>query len=69
MTRTETNSRTASSRPRTALRVSSPTYAKIAPKAKGQLSLKDLRADALPRFVKAIGRHRHHERETDPPGV
>ncbi len=35
------------------LRVSSPTYAKIAPKAKGQLSLKDLRADALPRFFKA----------------
>ncbi len=35
------------------LRVSSPTYAKLAPKAKGQLSLKDLRPDALPRFFKA----------------
>jgi catalase len=26
-------------------------------------------AKALPVFVKAIARHRHHERETDPPGV
>jgi catalase len=24
---------------------------------------------ALPEFVKAIGRHRHHEREMDPPEV
>ncbi len=26
-------------------------------------------ADALPRFIKAIARHRHHEREMDPPAV
>jgi catalase len=26
-------------------------------------------ADALPKFVKAIARHRHHERETDPPAL
>ncbi len=25
--------------------------------------------DALPDFVRAIGRHRHHERETDPPSL
>ncbi|HYQ16307.1 MAG TPA: hypothetical protein VEQ58_11140, partial [Polyangiaceae bacterium] len=25
--------------------------------------------EALPRFVKAIARHRHHEREIDPPAV
>lgn len=35
------------------LRVASPTFARIAPKARGQLSLKDLRPDALPRFFKA----------------
>lgn len=35
------------------LRTSSPTFARIAPKARGQLSLKDLRPDALPRFSKA----------------
>jgi len=23
----------------------------------------------LPRFIKAIARHRHHERETDPPSL
>jgi catalase len=26
-------------------------------------------AEALPAFIKAIGRHRHHEREMDPPAV
>ena len=26
-------------------------------------------AQALPAFLKAIGRHRHHEREMDPPEV
>jgi catalase len=26
-------------------------------------------ASALPRFVAAIARHRHHEREMDPPAV
>jgi len=26
-------------------------------------------ADALPQFVKAIARHRHHGREMDPPAV
>jgi catalase len=26
-------------------------------------------AAALPAFIKAIGRHRHHEREMDPPSV
>lgn len=35
------------------LRLASPTYARIAPKAKGQLSLKDLKPEALPRFFKA----------------
>lgn len=35
------------------LRVASPIFAKIAPKAQGQLSLKELRPDALPRFFKA----------------
>lgn len=35
------------------LRLASPTYAKIAPKAKGELSLKDLKPDALPRFFAA----------------
>jgi hypothetical protein len=25
--------------------------------------------EALPAFVKAIARHRHHERETDPPAL
>ena len=35
------------------LRISSPTFARIAPKAKGQLSLKDLKPDAMQRFFKA----------------
>jgi len=26
-------------------------------------------ADVLPDFIRAIGRHRHHEREVDPPAV
>jgi catalase len=26
-------------------------------------------ADVLPRFIKAIARHRHHERESDPPSI
>lgn len=35
------------------LRIASPTFARIAPKAKGQLSLKDLKPDAIGRFFKA----------------
>jgi catalase len=26
-------------------------------------------SDALPDFIQAVGRHRHHEREVDPPTV
>jgi catalase len=36
----------------------------------GMLVAKHGRAkEALPAFIKAIGRHRHHEREMDPPAV
>lgn len=35
-----------------ALRLASPTYARIAPKAKGQLTVKDLKPDAVQRFFK-----------------
>ena len=29
----------------------------------------DAASDALPDFIRAVGRHRHHEREVDPPAV
>ena len=36
----------------------------------GMIVAKHGRAEeALPAFIKAIGRHRHHEREMDPPAV
>jgi len=36
----------------------------------GMLIAKHGRAyEALPAFIKAIARHRHHERETDPPAL